>query len=175
MDALRFQAPSGGVMRFQCFAPHIHTCPLIFPRQRRRDRMRRISIQRAGHLNLPVTDIPQTITRHVERDIATLSRVQVHVYRIDKHCQTWDAAAADMREQIHGTRGPVIVSMCRHLHQHFTWMRLRIGVHLAERHRRQRTGSIAEAAQYRFRRILVDMRGTLAVIVSNGNGCGICG
>ena len=111
MDALRFQAPSGGVMRFQCFAPHIHTCPLIFPRQRRRDRMRRISIQRAGHLNLPVTDIPQTITRHVERDIATLSRVQVHVYRIDKHCQTWDAAAAaDMREQIHGTRGPVIVS-----------------------------------------------------------------
>ena len=80
--------------------------------------MRRISIQRAGHLNLPVTDIPQTITRHVERDIATLSRVQVHVYRIDKHCQTWDAAAAaDMREQIHGTRGPVIVSMCRHLHQ----------------------------------------------------------
>ena len=88
MDALRFQAPSGGVMRFQCFAPHIHTCPLIFPRQRRRDRMRRISIQRAGHLNLPVTDIPQTITRHVERDIATLSRVQVHVYRIDKHART---------------------------------------------------------------------------------------
>ena len=77
--------------------------------------------------------------------------------------------------QITGTRGPVIVSMCRHLHQHFTWMRLRIGMHLAERHRRQRTGSIAEAAQYRFRRILVDMRGTLAVIVSNGNGCGICG
>lgn len=61
MDALRFQAPSGGVMRFQCFAPHIHTCPLIFPRQRRRDRMRRISIQREGHPNLTVTGIPKEI------------------------------------------------------------------------------------------------------------------
>ena len=93
---------------------------------------------------------------------------------IDQHCQAWDATTAtDVCEEVHRTGRLMVAGMCRHLHQHLIRAGFGIGMHPTKRHSSQRTGSVAKLAQYRFRRILVYVGGTLPVVVSNRNGCGM--
>ena len=113
-------------------------------------------------------------SKGTENDTAWLSPAQAQGNGIDQHCQAWDATTAtDVCEEVHRTGRLMVAGMCRHLHQHLIRAGFGIGMHPTKRHSSQRTGSVAKLAQYRFRRILVYVGGTLPVVVSNRNGCGM--
>jgi len=126
------------------------------------------------HTHIVISFVHQPFKGYRERYRVAFARLKRQGNGIDQHCQAWDATTAtDVCEEVHRTGRLMVAGMCRHLHQHLIRAGFGIGMHPTKRHSSQRTGSVAKLAQYRFRRILVYVGGTLPVVVSNRNGCGM--
>ena len=127
------------------------------------------------HTHIVISFVHQPFKGYRERYRVAFARLKRQGNGIDQHCQAWDATTAtDVCEEVHRTGRLMVAGMCRHLHQHL----IRDGIAASaciplNVTASQRTGSVAKLAQYRFRRILVYVGGTLPVVVSNRNGCGM--